>query len=98
MYRTIDRFEFRDAFRQADTKERFTLEGLNALYTYFTDLEAETELEIEFDIIAFCCDYSEYLDIEEVKKDYAYIDSINDLQDATKVIEFDGGIIINTNF
>jgi len=47
--------QFRDAFRQADRKDQFSYEALNMLYEYFEDCDPDMEL----DVIAICCDYSE---------------------------------------
>ena len=45
------------------------------------------ESYIEFDPIAFRCDYSEYDNLKEVKENYQDIKSLDDLRDHTTVIE-----------
>jgi len=47
--------QFRDAFRQADRQDQFSYEALNMLYEYFEDVDPDMEL----DVIAICCDYTE---------------------------------------
>jgi hypothetical protein len=59
MKTTVSRYEFERAFVDADRKENFSYEGLNALFDYLEDYEEQTGEEIELDVIALCCDYSE---------------------------------------
>ena len=54
---------------------------------------------MEFDPIAFCCEYSEYATIEECLEQYDTIESIDELRDNTSVIEVEGtDAIIIQNF
>ena len=75
---------FIDAFPNGQTN--FTYEGLECLYNYLIDYEQDTGEEIELDVIALCCDYSEYKDLEEYKQNYSSINSIKDIKDATTFI------------
>lgn len=59
MKQTVNETMFRDAFRDADRKENFSCEGLGLLFEYLEEMEADTGEEIELDVIALCCDYSE---------------------------------------
>jgi hypothetical protein len=59
MKTTVSRYDFERAFVDADRKENFSYEGLNALFDYLEDYEEQTGEEIELDVIALCCDYSE---------------------------------------
>lgn len=59
MKQTVNETMFRDAFRDADRKENFSYEGLGLLFEYLEEMEADTGEEIELDVIALCCDYSE---------------------------------------
>ena len=94
MKTTVSKSDFRDAFRDYNREENFTYEGLGALYDYLTELEEDTGEEMELDVIAICCDFSEYGDLEEIQSEYSDIEDLDDLRDHTTVIEFDGGIII----
>tara|TARA_R110000868_G_scaffold113261_1_gene304143 strand:- start:245 stop:571 length:327 start_codon:yes stop_codon:yes gene_type:complete len=58
MKKTINRHEFRNAFN-AIRPENFSYEGLELLFDYFEQLEDDLGEEIEMDVIAICCDYSE---------------------------------------
>jgi len=59
MKTTVSRYDFERAFVDADRKENFSYEGLAVLFDYLEELEASTGEEIELDVIALCCEYSE---------------------------------------
>jgi len=91
---------FIDSFT-GDYESNFSLEGKKALYTHLIELEGDyCDVEIELDPIAFCCEYAEYEDLESMNRDYDTneYETIEHLREFTTVIEFDGGIIINTEF
>ena len=48
----------------------FSYKGRQALYEMLTNYEEDTDEEIEFDPIAFCCEYTEYEDMKEFWQDY----------------------------
>ena len=81
----IDRNDFIKAFKDLRPKN-FSVEGLIALYEHLEHFEEDTDKEIELDVIAFCCDYSEWDNLEEYKKSYSSINSIKDIKDATTFI------------
>jgi len=93
MNKTINQNDFVDAF-QAIRPEKFSYDGLRALFSYLEDLDEQCDTETELDVIAICCDFTEYEDLEEIQGNYNDIESIENLQDHTTVIEFSGGIII----
>jgi len=82
MKKSVSITDFMDAFTKM-RPSNFTYEGLECLYNYLIDYERDTDTEIELDVIALCCDYSEYKDLEEYKQNYSSINSIKDIQDAT---------------
>ena len=59
MKTTIDLYDFRDAFYRMGRKTNFSYEGLEILFEYLEELEEGTDQEIELDVIALCCDFSE---------------------------------------
>lgn len=87
--------EFVDSFPESYQKN-FSYEGKRALFNYLEEYEESTGQEIENDPIAFCCEYAEYKNLKEIKKDYSSITTMESLEDRTQVIEFDGGIIIQS--
>ena len=107
MKRTVSQCEFSDAFRDMGRGDNFSYEGKRALYDYLIELEEGCGEELELDVIALCCDFSEYNTALEAAKEYGFeadtSDSCEDtpesaalewLRDRTTVLEFDGGIII----
>ena len=58
---TMTEFSFCDWFRKSENrKNQFSYEGLKALYEHLIQYEEDCDTELEFDPIAFCCEYSEY--------------------------------------
>jgi len=96
IYKTIDIYDFRRAFADYDRANEFSYDGLDALFDWLDELSADTDTSYELDVIALCCEFTEYSDLAEIKDIYfsTVLDSIEDLRDYTTVIEFDGGIII----
>lgn len=77
-------------------RDNFSYEGAKALMEYLDQLSEDIDQNIEYDPIAFCCDFSEYGDIDDIKEVYSHSDiqSLEHLMELTTVIEFPGGIII----
>jgi hypothetical protein len=59
MKTTVSRYDFERAFVDADRKDNFSYEALGLLFDYFESYEEETGQEIELDVIAICCEYTE---------------------------------------
>ena len=59
MKQTINESQFVDAFRDHERTEQFSRDALCLLFEHFEALEQDTGKEIELDVIAICCDYSE---------------------------------------
>jgi len=57
--------QFRDQFAQCGRKDQFSYEGLGLLFDYFEDVDPDMEL----DVVAICCDYSEE-NVEGIAKNY----------------------------
>lgn len=70
MKTTVSRYDFERAFADAGRKDQFSYEGLKALFEYLEDYEEQTGEEIELDVIALCCDYSEDT-AEEIARNYS---------------------------
>ena len=95
----------------ADENARWTRAGAHALAEHLEQLEADCGIEMELDIVALRCEYSEYESLEEWLTDY-YDDQLEDVLDGTaydeaeeklrdyihdrgQLIEFSGGIIVS---
>ena len=59
MKRTINVYDFRNAFYKMGRKEQFSYDGLEILFNYIEEVEQDTGEEMELDVIALCCDYAE---------------------------------------
>ena len=96
MIQTVNRYAFEDAFKSYDRDANFSYEGKKALFDYLEELEESTGEQIELDVIALCCEYTEYENMEALKKDYSNIEDMKDLEDNTTVIKIEGtdGFII----
>lgn len=69
MKKTINKYDFRQAFANAGRGEQFSHEALELLFDYFEQLEQDTGEEIELDVIAICCEYAEGT-AEEIAESY----------------------------
>jgi len=65
------------------------------MYEYFDDLSEDIGQPFELDVIAICCEFTEYENLEEVQGNYWDIKSLDDLRDHTSVIQLsNGGLVI----
>ena len=88
MKETVTVYRFRDAFMQSDTyKNNFSYKGLHALFEYFEQLEDDIGEEIELDVVAICCDYTEYDNLNDFNAEYKYQYTMDELLEDTEVIE-----------
>ena len=101
MIGNVSEGEFIQRFVLIDRKENFSHEGRKALFEYFEGLEEDTGETIEFDPISICCEYSEYEDIAEFRKEQeGYLGSseqyegeyntLEDVENNTTVIKIEG--------
>jgi len=72
MKTTVNNYQFHRAFEEMNRKDNFSYEGLNALFAYCEEYEDSTGEEMELDVIALCCDFTEYANIQE------FVDSYDD--------------------
>ena len=68
MKQTVNFSTFQMAF-ESIRPNNFSYEGLTQLFDYLESYESDTGEEIELDVIALCCEYSE-LTIEEIIRSY----------------------------
>lgn len=93
---------------KAMDRNNFSYDGAKALMEYLEDLSEDMGENIEYDPIAFCCDFAEYSECEygglaeEYGQDFGQGEDFDEtaffdwLGDNTSVIHFDGGIIIQS--
>lgn len=107
MKKTITFNDFIDEFNDSSRKNSFSYDWLKALYEYFESIDED----IELDIVAIDCEYTEYDSIREAyevyQDDYDELCEDEDerderaneyLNDNTQVIHMDNGGIIIANF
>lgn len=76
IYQTItDPSHFARWIQQSDTyKNNFTWDGARALQEHLEDLSEDLDDDMEFDPIAWCCEYSEYTSALEAYNQHHGID------------------------
>lgn len=96
-----DEYTFWEWQQRSDNyKNQFSLEGAKALFNYFDELSDDLGEDIEFDPIAWLCDFSEYDSLAEAYKecryDYTYVEGgvRGYFQDNTTLIELDNGHVL----
>jgi len=59
MKQTLNQNSFIQAFEDMFRAKQFSRQGLIALFDYFEQYEQDSGEQIELDVIAICCEYSE---------------------------------------
>ena len=78
---TMTEFSFCDWFQKSEErKNQFSYEGLRALYEYLVNLEDDIGEEFEFDPIALCCEYTEYENLEDFKKQHDWALTLDEIR------------------
>jgi hypothetical protein len=88
MKQTINFYEFAAQF-QSIRPNSFSREGLVALWEYLEQSEEDMGEEMEFDVIALCCDFIEYDSLADYKQDYS-----DDVEDYIVATTENNGIIV----
>ena len=82
MKQTLNEYQFTQEFKRIRPNQ-FSYEGLQALFHWFEEYEDETGEEIEFDVIAICCEWSDYENLKEFQNDYGEKYTLENIQDFT---------------
>jgi len=69
MKKTISFHEFQRDFQDV-RPDNFSYDGLKALFDYLEDLSDDCGTEIELDVIAICCEFSEYDSAMEAAREH----------------------------
>jgi len=59
MKQTLNFTTFANTFQNSSRADQFSYEALELIYDYIEQYESETGEQIEFDMIAICCEWSE---------------------------------------
>ena len=81
-----------------DRNNQFTYEGKKALFDYLENYEEETDQQIELDVIAFCCEFTEYENLKELQENYSDIENMEQLEEHTTVIKVNDERFIIQNY
>jgi len=97
MKQTVYFDDFKQAFKQMGRENQFSYEGLTTLFEMLDEYEQDTGEELELDVIALCCDFSEYDSFKELTDNYDHIETEERLSDFTwwRKTETNGYIIQN---
>jgi len=96
IYETVNEADFISAFKSI-RPENFSYEGLKSLYGYFEELSEDQNMEL--DVIAICCDFTEYDSLAKFNRDYGMkFDDVEEIFDHTQVIMIDNEKFIIQNF
>lgn len=70
---TIDNgYQLEQLFEQCGRANHFSHEGYNALYDYLNELSEDMGEDLHVDVIALCCDFTEYESWEALYNEYTY--------------------------
>ena len=88
MKTTVTRNDFHNAFKNI-RPDKFSYDGLNALFDYMEQLEENLDTEIGLDVIDICCNFTEYENLTELQENYNDIETMMNIEDNTTVIYID---------
>ena len=90
MKTNVNLYSFRQSFINYDRENQFSYNGLTSLFEYLEQYEEDTDTEIELDVIALCCEYTEYKNLEAFKNEHGdEYETIQDVENVTTVIYID---------
>ena len=110
MKTTVSWYDFRDSFTRAGRENQFSYEALSMIWDYLEEYENDSGEELELDVIAICCDFSEEycediannysIDISDCIDEVGTVETVKDyLQDRTTVVgTLDNGYIVYSPF
>ena len=85
---TMTEFTFCDWFMKSENRRnQFSFDALKSIYDYLINLEDDTGVEMEFDPVELCCNYSEYANFDEFQNVYSDVENFEDLENKTTVIK-----------
>jgi hypothetical protein len=99
MLQTVNVHDFRQAFRDCGRGEQFSYEALGCIFEYLEELEGDTGIPYELDVVALCCDISQ-MTADEVRAAYdieADDDTNGDCDDVIKYLNENTTIIDQTD-
>jgi len=67
-------------------KNNFSYEGLQELFAYYEQLENDTGEQIELDVVAICCEWTEYESKQEMLETYG-MENREEIENNTTVLK-----------
>ena len=99
MKQSINVYQFDNAFRDMGRQDQFTCQGRHALYEWIEQLDKDCGTETELDVVALCCEFTEYESLSEFQDNYgSEYDSLETINDHTIVIPIDDDSFIIQDF
>jgi len=91
LVKTVSFYDFLNEFEKHGRENQFSYEGKKALFDYLNELSEDLGEAIELDVVALCCEFSEYKNLKEFNRDYSYsighdVDCVDEIYDYTTVI------------
>ena len=71
-------------------KNAYSVQGAIALYDYLYDYSEEVSGPMDFDPVAWCCEFTEYENLKELQGNYNDVSTFDDLYELTSVIPIEG--------
>lgn len=88
---TIDNgYQLEQLFKECGRENHFSYEGFDALYDYLNEYSDEVGEDFKVDVIAICCDFTEYSGWEELYNNYSY--SYNHESETFEELEKNNGL------
>ena len=90
MKKTINFYDFERAFIHMGRENQFTYKGKQALFDYLEYYEEDTGEQIELDVVALCCEYSEFENLKDFQNDFGNeYKNFEDIENETIVINIE---------
>jgi len=82
----VNEYSFRRAFEQL-RPDNFSYDGLTALFDHLEELSDDIGKDIVLDVIAICCDFTEYENLKDFQNQYNNdYQTIEQIENETTVI------------
>ena len=109
IYTEVTQYSFIDAFKRSSRKDQFSYDALKAIFDYLEDYSQDSGENVELDIVAICCDWSEMswqdvvqsygLDLSHCDTDEDRIDAVEEyLQDETQSVRLSDDSFVFVSF
>jgi len=94
IYTQVTKNSFIDAFKRSSCSTLFSYDALEAIYEYLEDYSQDSGEDVELDIVAICCDWSE-MTWQDVAMSYG-VDLSQCIDDDERIGEVESFLFDNT--